>query len=161
MRRPSRATGHLIHEVRQQHCRRGYGRRLGSGQAAAEALAAAGIKVATFDLNETAGKSVAASIGGVFCKVDITSEESVVTGFASVRTQHGQERICVHCAQVSKHAKMLSYDQETGAYLHFPTEDYAFFAQGVLSRATALRRSRRRPWLPPGRLRTASAELSF
>lgn len=104
----------------------------GLGRASAQALAAAGVKVAIFDLNETAGEAVAAEIGGTFCKVDITSEESVVAGFEKARGAHGQERILVHCAQVSKGGKTLRFDKETGDYKRFPTEDYAFSAQGIL-----------------------------
>ena len=104
----------------------------GLGRASAEALAAAGMKVAVFDLNEEAGRPIADAIGGIFCKVDVTSEESVVTGFAEARAAHGQERVCVHCAQVSRNAKTLSFRRETGGYRRFPTEDYAFSAQGIL-----------------------------
>ncbi len=54
----------------------------GLGRATAEAMAAAGIKVAIFDLNAKQGQAVAEAIGGLFCEVDITSEDSVVAGFA-------------------------------------------------------------------------------
>jgi len=104
----------------------------GLGRASAEALAAAGVKVAIFDINESGGLAVAEAIGGLFCKVDITLEESVVAGFEAARAAHGQERICVHCAQISKNAKTLSFNRETGGYKRFSTEDYAFAAQGVL-----------------------------
>jgi NAD(P)-dependent dehydrogenase (short-subunit alcohol dehydrogenase family) len=104
----------------------------GLGKASAQALAAAGVKVAIFDVNETAGQAVADAIGGLFRKVDITSEQAVVEGFAEARAAHGQERICVHCAQVSKGGKTLAYDRETGRYRRFSTEDYAFSAQGIL-----------------------------
>ena len=82
----------------------------GLGQASAEALAAAGAKVAIFDVNETAGEAVARAIGGLFCKVDITSEESVIAGFAQARGVHGQERITVHCAMSSKRGNTLAFD---------------------------------------------------
>jgi NAD(P)-dependent dehydrogenase (short-subunit alcohol dehydrogenase family) len=104
----------------------------GLGRATVEALGAAGVKVAVFDLNEEAGEAVAASVGGVFCKVDITSEESVVAGFEKARAAHGQERICVHCAQVSLPGKTLSFNKKTGAFKRFSTEDYAFSANGIL-----------------------------
>jgi len=65
----------------------------GLGQATAQALAAAGVKVAIFDVNEAKGEEVARAIGGLFCKVDITSEDSVVAGFAKARAAHGQERL--------------------------------------------------------------------
>jgi len=104
----------------------------GLGRASAQALAAAGAKVAVFDVNEEGGEAVAREIGGVFCKVDITSEESVIAGLEKARAAHGQERILVHCAQISKGAKTLSYDKTTGGYRRYSTEDYEFSAKGIL-----------------------------
>ncbi|MDP3676549.1 MAG: SDR family oxidoreductase [Novosphingobium sp.] len=104
----------------------------GLGRASAEALASAGIKVAVFDLNEEVGAEVANAIGGVFCKVDITSEDSVVAGFEAARAAHGQERILVHCAQISRGGKTVRYDKASGGYVRQSTEDYAFSAQGIL-----------------------------
>lgn len=104
----------------------------GLGRASAEALAAAGVRVAVFDVNEDNGEAVAKAIGGVFCKVDITSEESVVAGLEKARAVHGQERILVHCAQISKNGKTLRFDKETGGFKRLSTEDYAFSAQGIL-----------------------------
>ena len=104
----------------------------GLGQASAEALAAAGLKVAIFDVNEAKGEEIAQAIGGIFCKVDITSEEAVIAGFEKARAAHGQERVLVHCAQISKGGKTLSFNRETGGYRRYSTEDYAFSAQGIL-----------------------------
>lgn len=104
----------------------------GLGRATAEALAAAGVNVAIFDLNEEAGEAVAQAIGGVFCKVDIMSEDSVVAGFAKARAAHGQERICVHCAMASRKGKTISRNRETGEFTRLSTEDYEFAAQGIL-----------------------------
>jgi NAD(P)-dependent dehydrogenase (short-subunit alcohol dehydrogenase family) len=104
----------------------------GLGQATAEALAAAGVKVAIFDLNEEKGEAVARTIGGLFCKVDITDEQSVVAGFTKARAAHGQERICVHCAMTSRRGKTLAFDKEAGRLKRLSTEDYNFGVQGVL-----------------------------
>lgn len=104
----------------------------GLGKASAIALAAAGIKVAIFDLNEEAGQAIAEEIGGVFCKVNIMSEEGVLAGFEKARAAHGQERILVHCAQVTRGAKTVSRNKETGGFKRMTTEDYEFSAQGVL-----------------------------
>ena len=104
----------------------------GLGRATAEALSAAGVKVAIFDINETLGEEVAQSIGGLFCKVDITSEDSVIAGFAKARAAHGQERITVHCAMTSRRGKTLAYDKETGKLRRTPTEDYEYGVQGIL-----------------------------
>ena len=104
----------------------------GLGRASARSLAQAGVKVAVFDVNEDGGAAVAAEIGGVFCKVDITSEDAVVAGLAKARAAHGQERILVHCAQISKGGKTLSFDKTTGGYKRYATEDYEFSARGIL-----------------------------
>ena len=47
----------------------------GLGEATARALAAKGAKVAIFDMNEEKGEAVAKDIGGIFCKVNVTSDE--------------------------------------------------------------------------------------
>jgi NAD(P)-dependent dehydrogenase (short-subunit alcohol dehydrogenase family) len=104
----------------------------GLGQASARALAAAGIKVAIFDVNEEAGQATAAEIGGIFCKVDITSEDSAVAGFAAARAANGQERILVHCAMTSKRGKTLAFDKSIGGYKRTSTEDYEYGVQGIL-----------------------------
>lgn len=104
----------------------------GLGRATAEALAAHGVKVAIFDLNEELGREVAATIGGLFVKVDILSEESVVAGFATARAAHGQERVTVHCAMANRKGKTVGRNKETGEFVRFPTEDYAFAIEGIL-----------------------------
>lgn len=100
--------------------------------ASARALAAAGFKVAIFDLNETVGEAFAAEIGGVFCKANIMSEDEVLAAFDKARAAHGQERVLVHCAQVGRNGKTVSWDKATGAFKRFATEDYEFAAQGIL-----------------------------
>lgn len=105
----------------------------GLGKASAQALAGAGAKVAIFDVNEGAGQAVAEEIGGLFCKVDITSEDSVVAGFEKARAAHGQERITVHCAMTARRGKTLSFDKETRAYKRTSTEDYAYGVAGILT----------------------------
>ena len=62
----------------------------GLGEGTARALAARGVKVALFDLQEEKGKAVAEEIGGVFCEVNVTSDESVDAGFEKARAAHGQ-----------------------------------------------------------------------
>lgn len=105
----------------------------GLGRATAEALAAAGVKVTIFDINDPLGEEVAQSIGGLFVHVDITDEQSVLGGYAKARAAHGQERICVHCAMTSRRGKTLAYDKEKGGYRRTPTEDYAFGVEGILT----------------------------
>ena len=105
----------------------------GLGKASATALAEAGLKVAIFDVNTADGEAHASAIGGTFCHVDITDEESVVAGFARAREAHGQERVTVHCAMTSRRGKTLGWDKETGGYRRLPTEDFAFGAEGILT----------------------------
>lgn len=104
----------------------------GLGKASAQALASAGARVAIFDVNVAGGEAVAKEIGGVFCKVDITSEESVIAGFEQARKAHGQERVLVHCAMTSKRGKTLTFDKETRGYKRTSTEDYAYGVNGIL-----------------------------
>ena len=96
----------------------------GLGAATARALAAKGAKVALFDFNEEAGEKVAEAIGGIFCKVDVTSEESVDAGFAKARAAHGQERILVNCAGTGNVVKTASRDKATGETRAFPTDQF-------------------------------------
>ncbi len=86
----------------------------GLGEGTARALAAKGVKVAIFDLNEEKGEAVAAEIGGVFCKVDVTSDDSVATGFEKARAAHGQERLTVNCAGIATGQKTVSRKKDTG-----------------------------------------------
>jgi NAD(P)-dependent dehydrogenase (short-subunit alcohol dehydrogenase family) len=104
----------------------------GLGKASVFALAAAGVKVAIFDLNAEAGEAIAKEVGGVFCKVDITDEDSVVAGFAKARAAIGQERILVHCAQTSRGGKTVGWDKSAGGFKRFSTDDYAYSILGIL-----------------------------
>ena len=70
----------------------------GLGEATVRALAAAGVKVAIFDMNEEKGAALANEIGGVFCKADVTSTPAVEAAFAKARGANGQERILINCA---------------------------------------------------------------
>ncbi|MEG9863007.1 MAG: SDR family oxidoreductase [Parvularculales bacterium] len=105
----------------------------GLGRAAAEALAAAGIKVAIFDLNEDSGKDVADSIGAVFCNTNILDEEDVIESFDQARKANGQERILIHCAAAARPPKKTVYmDKKAGEYTRQSTENFAFATDGVL-----------------------------
>jgi NAD(P)-dependent dehydrogenase (short-subunit alcohol dehydrogenase family) len=105
----------------------------GLGRATAEALAASGVRVAIFDINDALGEEVAAAIGGLFVHVDITDEQSVLGGYAKARAAHGQERVCVHCAMTSRRGKTLAFDKASGSFRRTPTEDYAYGVAGILT----------------------------
>jgi len=96
----------------------------GLGEATARALAAQGVKVAIFDMNEAKGEEVAKDIGGVFCKVNVTSDADVDAGFEKARAAHGQERILVNCAGTGNAAKTASRDKTTGETKHFPLDAF-------------------------------------
>ncbi len=96
----------------------------GLGEATARALAKHGVKVALFDLQKDKGEKVAHEIGGVFCDVNVTSEESVVAGFEKARKAHGQERILVNCAGTGNAFKTASRDKKTGEIKFFPLKEF-------------------------------------
>src|SRR5260221_12133634 len=93
----------------------------GLGEATARALASRGVRVALVDLNEERGEELAKEVGGIFCKVDVTNEQSVDEGFEKARASNGQERILVNCAGTGNVMKTASRDKETGQTKHFPT----------------------------------------
>ena len=64
----------------------------GLGEATARALAAKGAKVAIFDRDADKGERIAAEIGGVFCEVDVTSDEKVAAAFEKARAAPARER---------------------------------------------------------------------
>ena len=101
----------------------------GLGKATAEALAAKGAKVAIFDLNEESGEATASAIGGVFCKVNVTSDEDVDAGFAKARAANGQERILVNCAGTGNGIKTAGRDKKTGEIKSFPLDQFELIIQ--------------------------------
>ncbi|MDP1632359.1 MAG: SDR family NAD(P)-dependent oxidoreductase [Caulobacter sp.] len=96
----------------------------GLGGATARLLASHGVKVAIFDLNDDLGEAMAREIGGVFCKVNVTSSEEVDAAFAKARAAHGQERILVNCAGVGGGAKTVSRDKQTGEIKEYPLDNF-------------------------------------
>ena len=96
----------------------------GLGAATARLLAARGAKVAIFDFNEAQGAALAAELGGVFCGVDVTSEEQVEAGFAKSRDALGQERVLINCAGTGVAVKTASRDKNTGEIRHFPAQSF-------------------------------------
>jgi NAD(P)-dependent dehydrogenase (short-subunit alcohol dehydrogenase family) len=101
----------------------------GLGEATARALAAQGVKVAIFDMNEAKGEAVAKEIGGVFCKVNVTSDDDVDAGFTKARAAHGQERVLVNCAGTGNAIKTASRDKATGEAKHFPLDAFNMIIQ--------------------------------
>ncbi|MDO9370098.1 MAG: SDR family oxidoreductase [Sphingopyxis sp.] len=101
----------------------------GLGAATARALAAKGVKVAIFDLQEEKGLALAAELGGIFCEVNVTDDASVDAGFAKAREAHGQERILVNCAGTGNAIKTASRSKEDGSIKHFPLDAFNWLIQ--------------------------------
>jgi NAD(P)-dependent dehydrogenase (short-subunit alcohol dehydrogenase family) len=96
----------------------------GLGEATARLFASKGVKVAIFDMNETRGEALAQELGGVFCKVNVTSDAEVDAGFERSRAAIGQERVLVNCAGIANAIKTASRDKATGAARHFPLDAF-------------------------------------
>jgi NAD(P)-dependent dehydrogenase (short-subunit alcohol dehydrogenase family) len=101
----------------------------GLGAATARALAAKGVKVAIFDLQEEKGEAMAAEIGGIFCQVDVTSDDSVDAGFVKARAAHGQERVLVNCAGTGSAMKTASRSKTDGSIKHYPLDAFNWLIQ--------------------------------
>ena len=101
----------------------------GLGAATARALAAKGVRLAIFDLQKEKGEALATEIGGTFCEVNVTSDESVDAGFARARAAHGQERVLVCCAGTGNAVKTASRSREDGSIRHFPLEAFNWVIQ--------------------------------
>ena len=96
----------------------------GLGEATARALAAKGAKVAVFDRDADKGEKVASEIGGIYCEVDVTSDEKVAAAFAKAREAHGQERVLVNCAGVANAVKTVGRDKATGEIKMYPLHQF-------------------------------------
>ena len=101
----------------------------GLGEATAREFARRGPKVAIFDRDEERGSKVAEEIGGIFCEVDVTSDEKVAAAFAKAREAHGQERILVNCAGVATAAKTVARDKETKVAKLYPMKQFELTIQ--------------------------------
>ncbi len=101
----------------------------GLGFATSRKLAAAGVKIGIFDINEELGTKVAKENDWTFAKVDVTSEEQVDAGFEAVRAANGQERILINCAGIGAAVKTASRDKETGEIRHFPLDRFDLVIQ--------------------------------
>lgn len=96
----------------------------GLGEATTRLLASQGANVAIFDLSEDRGQALAEEIGGLFCKVNVTSDEEVEAAFAKARAGHGQERVLVNCAGIANGFKTASRNKADGLTTRFPMKDF-------------------------------------
>jgi len=82
----------------------------GLGAATARALAAAGAKVAVFDLNEKGAAAVAADIKGIAVACDVASAEGAKAAIEAAGTVHGPARILINCAGVGPAKRIVGRD---------------------------------------------------
>jgi len=82
----------------------------GLGAATARMLAAAGAKVAVFDVNEKAAAEVAIDINGLAIACDVTNSEQTEKAFAKAAADHGTARILINCAGVGPAKRIVGRD---------------------------------------------------
>lgn len=82
----------------------------GLGAACARALAAAGAKVAVFDLNEKSAAEVAADIKGIAVGCDVATAAGAHAAIETASTVHGPARILVNCAGIGPAKRIVGRD---------------------------------------------------
>ena len=80
----------------------------GLGAATARALAARGARVACLDVNREGAEKVAAEIGGIGLKGDVTSEAEAQAAIEAAEGKHGPARILINCAGIGTAARTIS-----------------------------------------------------
>lgn len=91
----------------------------GLGAATARELARQGAKVTVLDVNEAGAQAVAAEIGGLAVKCDVTSAESVAAALAAARERHGPARILMNVAGIGTAKRIVQKDGSAA-----PLEDF-------------------------------------
>jgi NAD(P)-dependent dehydrogenase (short-subunit alcohol dehydrogenase family) len=82
----------------------------GLGEATARVLASAGAHVVIADLNEEAGKQVAAETGGQFAKTNVTDTDAVLAALAVAEASGRPLRVAVNCAGIGFAARTVNRD---------------------------------------------------
>jgi NAD(P)-dependent dehydrogenase (short-subunit alcohol dehydrogenase family) len=82
----------------------------GLGEATARALAARGAKVALLDVGLARAEQVAAELGGVALKCDVSSADDAAAAVAGTAQQLGEPRILVNCAGIAIALKTIGKD---------------------------------------------------
>jgi NAD(P)-dependent dehydrogenase (short-subunit alcohol dehydrogenase family) len=82
----------------------------GLGEATARGLAAKGARVALFDIGIERAEKVAAEIGGIAVKCDVSSAESGEAAVAEAAERLGIPRILINCAGIAIGAKTIGKD---------------------------------------------------
>ena len=81
----------------------------GLGEATVRSFVEGGARVAIFDMNASKGEALAGELGDnvLFCKVDVTNEESVAAGIAQTVDRFGTITANVNCAGIGIAMKTL------------------------------------------------------
>jgi NAD(P)-dependent dehydrogenase (short-subunit alcohol dehydrogenase family) len=82
----------------------------GLGEATARVLSGAGAHVVIADLNEEAGKQVAAEIGGQFAKTNVTDTDAVLAAVGAAEASGYPLRVAVNCAGIGYAARTINRD---------------------------------------------------
>ena len=91
----------------------------GLGEAVARELARLGAKVAVLDVNLAGAERVAADIGGIACKTDITDSASVSAALDAAEAKHGTARIVMNIAGIGGAKRVVGKDGNPA-----PLEDF-------------------------------------
>jgi len=83
----------------------------GLGAATAQMLTQQGANVAILDLNEELGEKLAAELGGIFVKADVTDEAQVTAAIEVAQSKLGPLRVLVNCAGTGTPMKTVSKGQ--------------------------------------------------
>ncbi len=79
----------------------------GLGGATARMLAAAGAKVAIFDVNQQAAAEVATDINGLAVQCDVADSASMEAAIAKAAAAHGPARILINCAGIGTAKRII------------------------------------------------------
>ena len=80
----------------------------GLGGATAAALAAAGAKVAIFDLQDELGTAKAKELGGLYVKTNVADAANTEASVKTVVERLGAPRVVVNCAGIGRAARTIS-----------------------------------------------------
>jgi NAD(P)-dependent dehydrogenase (short-subunit alcohol dehydrogenase family) len=80
----------------------------GLGGATASALAAAGAKVAIFDLQDELGAAKAKEIGGLYVKTNVSDAANTEASVKTMVEKLGAPRVVVNCAGIGRAARTIS-----------------------------------------------------
>jgi NAD(P)-dependent dehydrogenase (short-subunit alcohol dehydrogenase family) len=82
----------------------------GLGAATARALAAAGAKVAIFDVNNKTATELATEINGIAVSCDVADAESAEAAIQKAAQAHGPARVLVNCAGIGPAKRIVGRD---------------------------------------------------